>query len=277
MAGTRNGGEGVSGSSLSGEFNDVMSQVEQHLALVDAVEALNPAYVAKLRLALDGARKSRDEANAQHHAIAEALAACFPEDIERAAIANWFIFVAMGQGYAQAFKFLSDYASTGGDPLTVPQFAQPAPQLPTAQMPGFRIGPWKSPARAKALRAVASLGNPHGAGRIFKAALETYVQTSRMISSGPQEQSGHLRIIGAVLGNQALELVIEGAEESLLDLDVQADDTETHDVVVKVGMARPWIEVIEEQLRRKSVKRGSLQYWRPTLQRIGISEHLLED
>lgn len=274
---TRDEHGGVASESLTGEFNEIMRQVEKHLAVLEAVSALNPAYVAKLQLVLEGARNSREEANAQHHAISAALVDCFPQEIERAAIANWFIFMAMGQGYAQAFKFLSDYATLGGDPLTMPQFAQPAPQLPTAQMPGIRIGPWKSPTRAKALRAVASLGNPHGAGRVFKAALETYVQTSRLISVGPQEQSEHLRLIGAVLKNEALELAIEGADDSLLELDVQADDTETHNVTVTITLAKAWIEAIESFLRHKQIKSGSVKYWTPTLERTGISEDLLQE
>ncbi len=273
---TPNDTEHIADGSPTAEFNEVMRKVEQHLKLVDVVEPLNPAYVAKLRVALDGARKSREEANAQQQAIMDALVECFPQDVERAAIANWFIFVAMGQGYAQAFKFLSDYALMGGEPLAVPQYAPPAPQLPSAFMPGIRIGPWKSRGRAKALRAVASLGNPHGAGRVFKAALETYVQTSRMISGVPQEQLEHLRIIGAILSSKALELVIEGADEAaLLELDAKADDPESHDVSVTIRLSKPWMDDIETRLRSKQVKSGSLKYWTPTMARVGVSEDFL--
>ena len=128
------------GAPVAGDFNDLMPQIEQHLKLIDAMAALNPAFVAKMRLAKEGARNSRDAANAQHEAISEALKDAFTGVVERAAVTNWFVFVAMGQGYSQAIRLLKRFADSGGDPFSVPRLPPPAPQLPAAGMPGLRIG-----------------------------------------------------------------------------------------------------------------------------------------
>ena len=54
-------------------FNDMMSKTETQISLIEAVRALNPAFVAKVEAATTGVSRSRNEANAQHAAIREAL------------------------------------------------------------------------------------------------------------------------------------------------------------------------------------------------------------
>ena len=43
-----------------------------------------------------------------------------------------------------------------------------------------------------------------------------------------------------------------------------------------VALSVEWRTAIENLLKRKQVKSGSLQYWRATLERIGIPEESLD-
>ena len=264
-------------SSVASQFNVLMHEVTKHLKVIESVLALNPAFVAKVALAVTGARRSRNEANAQHMAIAGALTQAFPDEFERAAVVNWFIFVAKVEGYYRAHRQLTAYALAGGDPMVGRPLPAPLPALPVAAMPGFRIGPWKSPARNRALKEVAALGNRYGAGHVFKAALETYYHACRVLDLACEFDGEEVRTVRTVVDDPAIELVIEGADESLLDLDLKSKDKDARGVTVRATLVDDWRPRIEAFLRHKVVRPTSLQYWQLTLEDLGIYDELIDD
>lgn len=260
----------ASRSEPADQFNDLMSQVETQLSVIEAVRALNPAFVAKVGAAITGEAQSRKEANAQHFAIQEALTDTFPEAEERRAVANWFVYVAMANGYGQAHRSLTKYVESAGDATSVPASAPPAPQLFDADVPGLRIGPWKSPKRARALRAVASLGNPHGAGRIFKAALETFTETSTLLSPTGGIDPQAMSLVRTTLENDAIDVTIEGGSDELLRTPIEPFGEDNMGCSVAVDMAVSWRATIEDMLANKRARLGSVQYWSSTLEKLGF-------
>jgi len=251
-------------------FNDLMSRTETQISVIEAVRALNPAFVAKVEAAITGAKRSRNEANAQHAAIRDSLIDTFPHDDERRAVANWFVYVAMANGYGQAHRMLTKFVESAGDPSSVAPMAQPAPQLAMAHIPGFRIGLWRSPARARAVKAVASLGNPHGAGRIFKAALETFGETSALLSPVGGMDPQATSLVRSALENAAIDLTIGGGSDDLLRRSVEPYGSDPLGCTVAVDMAVHWRSAIEDLLTQKRVRLGSVQYWASTLEKLGV-------
>lgn len=252
------------------QFNDLMSQVEMQLSVIEAVRALNPAFVAKVEAAITGEARSRKEANAQHFAIQEALTDTFPDDEERRTAANWFVYVAMANGYGQAHRLLTKYVESAGDATSVPASSPPAPQLSDAHVPGMRIGPWKSPKRARSLRAVASLGNPHGAGRVFKAALETFTETSALLSPTGGIDPQAMSLVRSALENAAIDVTVEGGSEDLLRAPIEPYEGDDMGCSVAVDMAVSWRATIEDMLANRRVRLGSVQYWSSTLEKLGF-------
>ncbi len=260
----------VSQNDPADHFNNLMSQVETQLSVIEAVRALNPAFVAKVEAAISGAARSRTEANAQHYAIQDALADTIPDEGERRAVTNWFVYVAMANGYSQAHRLLTKFVEAAGDPATVPTLPEPSPQLAIAHIPGLRIGPWKSPKRARASRAVASLGNPHGAGRIFKAALETFSETSALLSPTGGMDPQATNLVRSALENDAIDVTIVGGSDELLRTPIAPYDGDELGCSVAVDMAASWRRTIEEMLANKQARLGSVQYWSSTLEKLGF-------
>ena len=251
-------------------FNDMMSRTETQISAIEAIRALNPAFVAKVQAAIIRVSKSRNEANAQHAAIREALVEAFPDDDERHAITNWFVYVAMAIGYGQAQKMLMKFTESAGDPSVVPPVAAPAPQLLPSTVPGYRLGPWKSPARGRAIKAVASLGNPHGAGRVFKLALERFAETTALLSPTTGMDPQATNLVRSALENDAIDVTIEGGSDELLRASIEPYGDDTFGCSVAADIAVHWRSAIEDLLKHKLVRFGSVQYWASTLEKLGL-------
>jgi len=261
---------GQTDADPTARFNALMSEASRVAADIESVAALNPDFVAKVAAAIDAARESRALANRQHAAIAESLVDAFPDWDDRREVTNWFVYLAMIHGYGRAHRHLSAYVEAGGDANVAPRLPPPAPALPFAPMPGFRFGPFRSPARRRALRAVAALGNPYGAGRVFKAALETVTRTSDLLDGTTGMDPDSLRLVRRALESDAIALAIEGADEALIDLDIGAYDEPCHGAAVAVSLAPERQAEIDDLIRRKLVREGSVRYWAPTLEKLGL-------
>lgn len=276
-------GETESVTSAEGEvdpasfFNELMRRTDGLLTVVDGIRSLNPAFVVKLYTVLEGVRNSRQEANAQHTQIGEALINVFPEDDQRLAVTNWFVFLAMSFGYGQAHRSLTKFVDSGGDPLAVSTQAPPAPQIEEARIPGFKFGPWKSPARRRAAKAVASLGNPNGAGRVFKAALETYAQTKAALATSADVDAEATNLVKTALDEPAIEIFIDGDGEALLATEISRNDVDDYDCSVDVNLVESWRDPIQSMMEKRIALSGSVKFWAPTLERLGFDPSSYDD
>jgi hypothetical protein len=270
-------GENKTDTDSAAYFNELMSRTEGLLAVVDGIRALNPAFVVKLYAVIEGARKSRLEANAQHSAIAEALIDVFPEDDQRLATTNWFVYLAMAFGYSHAQRTLASFVAASGNPMVVPRLAPPAPQLHEAFVPGFSIGPWRSPARGRANKAVTSMGNPHGAGRVFKAALETFSRTRSVLASSIDIDPVATGLVKTAMEEPAIEIFFDGDGDALLSMEISRDDPEDYGCSVVIELVESWCEQIRSLMKDRKALSGSVKYWAPTLEKMGLDPSTYDD
>ena len=174
-------------------------------------------------------------------------------------------------------RSLKIFVDAKGDPLAVPSIAPPAPQLQEAWIPGYKFGPWKSPARARAAKALASLGNPNGAGRVFQSALETYALTKSVLASSSDIDPVATGLVKTAMEEPAIEISIDGDGEALLNIEIARDEPEDHGCSVEIRLVDLWRQQIEIMISDRRALSGSVKFWAPTLERLGFDPSSYDD
>ena len=66
------------------------------------------------------------------------------------------------------------------------------------------------------------MGNPNGAGRVFKSALETYALTKSVLASSSDIDPVATGLVKTAMEEPAIEISIDGDGEALLNIEIGA-------------------------------------------------------
>lgn len=254
-------------------FNELMVRVARLIKVTDQLNDMNPDFIAKVAMALAARSEDRAAVVAQGGMVMEALAPTVPEAAERKAVTSWFLAKAMQAGFLQTHRMLLQTVRRGGRPTEDMRMVGNKVMLPSSfTVPGFSLGPWHSPRRAKALRAVQSLGNPHGLGLTIRDALNRLNQSNLALRPDDGKRAQAARYVRAALASDGLVITTEAGTPDLLEQDVdyigRAEFGSAAEAVVDPALVA---RIREMTTDRAAVNEASLKYWASTLGRLGIS------
>ena len=102
------------------------------------------------------------------------------------------------------------------------------------------------------------MGNPNGAGRVFKSALETYALTKSVLASSSDIDPVATGLVKTAMEEPAIEISIDGDGEALLNIEIARDEPEDHGCSVEIRLVDLWRQQIEIMIK----------FWAPTLERL---------
>ena len=84
------------------------------------------------------------------------------------------------------------------------------------------------------------MGNPNGAGRVFKSALETYALTKSVLASSSDIDPVATGLVKTAMEEPAIEISIDGDGEALLNIEIARDEPEDHGCSVEIRLVDLW-------------------------------------
>ena len=69
---------------------------------------------------------------------------------------------------------------------------------------------------------------------------------------------------------RAIDLTIAGGSDELFRVIVEPYDGDTLGCSIAIDMAAHWRSAVEDLLKQKLVRLGSVQYWASTLEKLGL-------
>lgn len=254
-------------------FNDLMSRLTEAVKTRDRINVLNPDFVAKIYLAREAQSDNKEAISEQNSLVTQALMDVVPDAKERSYVSSWFISKALEVGFNDAFHLLSFLVRHGGHPSQGMRVVNGRVMLPPdVSIPGLTFGPWLSPSRAKAVRALERLGNPHGLGLTVRDALRRYGQTTQALRPEDKALARATRFVYSALADPSVTVEVHPSGPELLEIDIGYDEEAAFGSKVEAKID-PFLERKAQQaVNSTKVSDTSLTYWAPTLKRLGIAK-----